>query len=396
MKTMKTAELLIWVVAAAGAQPQVETVKELGDNMPTGVAVTSSGRKFLCFPRWFQDQPKYQKAEFHVAELVGEGDASELVDFPNKAWNSWKPGAAIDGAFVNVQSVFADHLDRLWILDVGAAYLGNVTKGAPRLHLVDLGANAIKKTCSFDEDAAPVNSYINDVRISTDGKTAYITNSNNGGLVVVDLATCGTRRVLADHPSTHAEPGVVLHVEGQPLYTAGTNGSAVAFQSDGLAVVNGYVWYHAVTAHTLWRVKESVLNDPSNDDAAIAAALENMGGGSSPDGMIAAADASLQGRLYLTAVEKDGIDWYDEKRGALMPLVVDARLQWPDSASVPVMGGSADGGKTYLYVTASQVNTLPFVDGNKPRYQPYGLYRVALPDDAIRADTAEMHDELRV
>ena len=59
------------------------------------------------------------------------------------------------------------------------------------------------------------------------------------------------------------------------------------------------------------------------------------------------------------------------------------------------MGGSADGGKTYLYVTASQVNTLPFVDGNKPRYQPYGLYRVPLPDDAIRADVAKMHDELR-
>ena len=125
---MKT--VLLACIVAASAQPQLETVKELGDNMPTGVAVTASGRKFLCFPRWFQDQPQYQKAEFHVAELVGEGDSSELVDFPNKVWNSWKAGAAIDDVFVNVQSVFADHFDRLWILDVGAAYLEGVVYGA--------------------------------------------------------------------------------------------------------------------------------------------------------------------------------------------------------------------------------------------------------------------------
>ena len=113
-----------------------------------------------------------------------------------------------------------------------------------------------------------------------------------------------------------------------------------------------------------------------------------MGGGSSPDGMVAATDRNLQGRLYLTAVEKDGVDWYDEARTALMPFVVDARLQWPDSAAVPTLGGSADGGASFLYVTASQVDALPFVAGNKPRRQGYGLYRVELPAADIRRDAA--------
>ena len=390
----------------AAAQPTVETVMDLGDNMPTGVAVTSGGRKFLCFPRWFADAPQFQAADYHVAELV----AGKLLDYPSKAWNSWTPESpSIEGRFVNVQSVFADHLSRLWVLDVGAAYLANVTAGAPRLHRVDLATNAIVQTCAFNETYAPANSYLNDVRVGTDGRTAYLTNSNNGGLLVVRLdgggdgdggdgsgdGGCATRLVLADHPSTHAEPGVTLTVEGQPLTLAGTNGSAVSFQSDGLAVLNGYVWFHAVTAHTLWRVPEAVIADPAASDAAIAAALENMGGGSSPDGMVAAADDKLRGRLYLTAVEKDGVDWYDEARTALMPLVVDARLQWPDSAAVPTMGGGADGGATYLYVTASQVDALPFVAGAKPRRQPYGLYRVKLPAADIRRDVAAAAEAAR-
>ena len=109
----------------------------------------------------------------------------KLVDYPTKYWNSWTPGASIEGRFVNVQSVFVDHLERLWILDVGAAYLGNITSGAPRLHRVDLATNTIVQTCAFNESYAPANSYLNDVRVGTDGKTAYLTNSNNGGLLVV-------------------------------------------------------------------------------------------------------------------------------------------------------------------------------------------------------------------
>lgn len=249
---------------------------------------------------------------------------------------------------------------------------------------INLATNTIAQTCGFDETVAPANSYINDVRISTDGKTAYITNSNNGGLLVVELATCATRLVLANHPSTHAEPRVVLTVEGQELYLSAANKTPVSFQSDGIAVVNGYVWYHAVTAHTLWRVRESVLADPSADDEKIAAALEIMGGGSSPDGMVAAANSKLEGTLYLTAVEKDGIDWFDEAHGALLPLVVDPRLQWPDSASVPIVSGAS----AYLYVTASQVNALPFVANNKPRRQSYGLYRILIPRDPHLIATA--------
>ena len=39
---------------------------------------------------------------------------------------------------MNAQSVFIDHMERLWVLDVGAAFLGNVTKKGPKIVLVDM------------------------------------------------------------------------------------------------------------------------------------------------------------------------------------------------------------------------------------------------------------------
>ena len=54
--------------------------------------------------------------------------------------------------------------------------------------------------------------------------------------------------------------------------------------------------------------------------------------------------------------------------------VADPRLQWPDSLACPTLG---DGGN-YIYVTASQVNTLPFIKDARNRTQPYGAFRIQI------------------
>jgi DNA-binding beta-propeller fold protein YncE len=104
------------------------------------------------------------------------------------------------------------------------------------------------------DDIAETTSYLNDVRISADGNHAFITDSNMGGIRVVDLISGAGRVLLEDDPSTHAEPGFVTSVEGQPMLLA--NDKPAAFASDGIAVLNGYVYYHACTGRTLYRIKE--------------------------------------------------------------------------------------------------------------------------------------------
>ena len=317
--------------------------------------VRRSGRVFVCFPRWFANgtQPSLQESPISVAELV-EG---KVIAYPNAEMNSWRAGEPASSGFVNVQSVFVDHLDRLWILEPGAAYLGNITPGAPRLYHVDLATNKVIRTYTFDLTAAPSHSYLNDVRISTDGRTAFLTDSNVGGLRVLDLDSGTVRNVLMEHPSAHAVAGVVIDVEGHDQYLADAlvppgvpKPFPVTFQSDGIAVLNGHVYYHAVTARTLWRLPETALVDARLSAADLEAQVEKVCDSGFHDGMVAAADAHLNGTLLLTALNKDGIDMVLQD-GRVVPLLSDERLQWPDSMAVPVLDA---GSKPHLYVTASR------------------------------------------
>ena len=273
---------------------------------------------------------------------------------------------------MNAQSVFIDHMERLWVLDVGAAFLGNVTKKGPKLVLVDMENDNVERVYDLD-DIAETTSYLNDVRISADGNHAFITDSNMGGIRVVDLISGAGRVLLEDDPSTHAEPGFVTSVEGQPMLLA--NDKPAAFASDGIAVLNGYVYYHACTGRTLYRIEESLLTDTTKTKKEIQAGIEMVGLSGVPDGLVTAGDASLRGTLYMTAIEKDGIDYLDPLNRVL-PFISNDVLQWPDSLSVPVL--SKNGEPNYIYVTCSQVNTAPIIKNAKPRRNTYGLYRMEL------------------
>ena len=72
--------------------------------MPTGVAVSRSGRIFINFPRWGDP------VEFTVAELKDGQPAA----FPDKQINKAEGDPARQ--LVSVQSVVVDDQDRLWIL----------------------------------------------------------------------------------------------------------------------------------------------------------------------------------------------------------------------------------------------------------------------------------------
>jgi len=370
---MRSAVILALLATVASAA-QLEPVATFGwGNQPTGVAVSSSGRVFVNFPRWFAN---------HSAPSVAEVVGSKLVPYPDPKWNAWKAGDSPEGAFVCVQSVFVDHFDRLWILDPAAAFLGNVTKGGARLFQVDMATNSVVKTFVFDDQIAPDHSYLNDVRISADGNYAFLTDSNLGGLKVLNLKTSEVRSVLDNHPSTHAEPGVVTAVEGQLMYLAGTNPPKPAtFQSDGIAVIGKELYFHAVTAKTLYSIGVDVLTNASNTEHDFEMAVKTVAASGIHDGMVAAADKTLSknGVLLMTAIEKDGIDYLSKDgQNRVLPLVSDERLQWPDSLSVPVL---TPGKKNFVYVTASQVNFAPFIQDAKPRRNVYALYRVLLPQD---------------
>jgi sugar lactone lactonase YvrE len=331
------------------------------DRQWTGVGVSQEGRIFVNYPRW-------GGAYEHAVEEVLSG--GERIAYPDETWNEWSDGDDPAARFVCVQSVYVDDADRLWVLDPAAPNFRGPVAGGAKLVRINLETDEVERIYRFDETIAPPGSYLNDVRVDVDAGAAFITDSGRGAIVVLDLRSGRARRLLADHPSTKAEPGVVPVIEGRPL-TAGADPTAPTPQihSDGLALDTrfGYLYYQALTARTLHRVPTSALLDTSLPKRELEARVENLGRTVVTDGMI----LDDSGRLFFSALEENAII-YRERDGGLHTLARHPQIAWPDSFALGP-GGT-------LYVTTSQIHrTPPFTGGEEWPDTPCLLLRAPLP-----------------
>ena len=134
----------------------------------TGVTISQKGRTFVNFPTW-NDHPDY-----------GVGEVIDGVSRPY-------PGVQANKQFICVQSIVTDDQDHLWILDAAKLRGKDVDPGGAKLYRVDLGSNEIDKVYTLKAPAILPNSYLNDVRIDTQRKFAYMTDSSAGGILVLNL-----------------------------------------------------------------------------------------------------------------------------------------------------------------------------------------------------------------
>lgn len=357
-RTRKMRILLLFfilsIIGCAGecAQSELQEVVNFPEMQVTGVAVSNSGRIFVNFPYWSD------KHTLSVAEIVD----GKPKPFPDDEWNGPGQPAA---HFICVQSVYVDAKDVLWILDPAAPKSGEIVSGGPKLVEVDLKTNNVIRTFSFDETIAPKKSYLNDVRVDEDESHAFITDSGMGALVIVDLRTGKARRLLAQNSATKGEPGFQLSVDKRELIEMKT-GKPPVIHSDGIALDsrNGYLYFHALTARTLYRVKTEYLTDEKITDAALNSKVEKVAQTPPCDGMIMGPD----GMLYLTDLEHAAVVRIDPANWNLSTMVSSEKLLWPDTMAV-----GPDG---VMYVTASQIENSPrFNSGKDVRKEPYRLFK---------------------
>jgi sugar lactone lactonase YvrE len=132
-----------------------------------------------------------------------------------------------------------------------------------------------------------------------------------------------------------------------------------------LDVKNGYLYYHALTGHTLYRIKTSFLTDETLEKHELESKIENVGQTPAPDGMLEGAN----GNVYLTDLENSAVVRWDPTRKRVEPVIADKRLLWPDTLSCGPNGE--------MYVTASQIENMPrFNDGKSTRTEPYKLWKI--------------------
>lgn len=340
----------------ASGSARLELVQRF-DHQVTGVAVTETGRVFVNFPRWTEDSP------ISVAEVVG----GKLRPYPDGRWNAWRNARKNELSprdhLVCVQSVVADHRGSLWILDPAAPATSHLVPGGAKLVRVDLATDSVARTYGFDEDIAPEGSYLNDVRFSPDGRTAYLTDSGaRGALIVLDLESGRARRLLDGHPSTQPEKDVTVFADGKPLRRP--DGRGAEFAADGIEVSpdGRYLFWQALTGRSLYRIATEALHDEALADA-LAGRVERVGEVGVSDGYW----MDREGRLYLSAVEENAV----KRRlpnGDIELVVQDRRLRWPDSF--------AQGPDGSIYVTSSRIMDNNWFDPKAGAATPTELWKI--------------------
>ncbi|SAK97660.1 Major royal jelly protein [Caballeronia pedi] len=328
------------------------------EHQVTGVTVTPDGRTFVNFPRWTEDAP------ISVAELGSTGD---LRPYPDVEWNSWRNSRRDEVTpqdhWVCVQSVVADKRGNLWVIDPGAPAQSLVVPGAPKLVQIDLASNRVAHVYSFDETIAPQGSYLNDVRISPDGRFVYVTDSGvRGAIVVVDTTSGSARRVLDGDSSTQADKSVTVKVDGKPLQQ--TDGRRVSFSADGLALTpdGRYLYWQAVKGKTLYRIATDALQNTQLTARQVSTRVEPVGIDGPADGLW----FDERGRLYVSSVEHHAIRVRDGER--FTTLLRDKRLVWPDTFS--------EGADGTIYVTDSRIPDMSWFDPQSPIALPTRLYAI--------------------
>jgi sugar lactone lactonase YvrE len=288
----------------------------------TGVAVSREGRVFVNYPNWSSNVP------VSVAEIINGVPRA----YPDMSWNQ-RTGKH---SFNAVQSVFVDKKNRLWVLDTNNAQFKGVAEEGPVLYAFNLEDNNLIQAYHFSQETYASNSYFNDVRIDTKKEIAYMTDSGDGALIILDLNSGKARRVLDEHVSVKSEKDHLV-CDGVRWENS--------VDSDGIALSpdRSYLYYIALTSHTLYRIPTEALLDEQLSEKDLAKQVEKVKKVPATDGML----FDKAGNLYMGGLETNAVNRLTPD-GDVETVIQDPQIRWADSFALDQDGN--------LYFTTSQIH----------------------------------------
>jgi sugar lactone lactonase YvrE len=247
------------------------------------------------------------------------------------------------------------------VLDLARHGLGDA-----KLMAFDIGSRELIRDHHFTRDQAGLGSHLNDFQVHPDGQRVYIAEASifakTPALIVYDAREPSVRRVLESDRSVMPEPYYIT-VDGEPIDAFGLFAVRPGVDSIALDRKGEWLYFGAVTATKMFRVRVSDLEDASLLPDELSRRVEEFGDKTESDGI----SSDDQGTIYLTDPEHDAITRMTAD-GSLSTLIRDPRLRWPDGLSF-----GPDG---WLYVTCS---ALQHVIMKSPEHvtahAPYHIFR---------------------
>ncbi len=328
------------------------------DYLWNGAVCTPEGRLFASLPAWLGAPTP------GVVEILPDG---LLVPFPGNRWNEWADGRDPATSFVDVNSVMFDGKGSLWVVDAAAPALGPAMAGAVKVVELDIATGATRRVILFDERTAHAGTRLAHMRVH--GDHAFLVESREASIVVIDLRDNRYRRILVGHPLLRCAPDDVPTVEGRRMEL---HGKPMYFHSDLIefGADADIVFFMCLFGRRIFKTQVDAFKDASLTDDEIAARVSVAFELDSPCISAIARDAA--GNLYIGDAERGGVCRLHAD-GTVTPIANDPGIAWPIGPSV-----GPDG---CLYFADSQVNRIPVFTGGEDRVvRPWRAYKVRVAD----------------
>ena len=335
---------------------QLEVVATLQEG-PGNIAVTPRGRIILSQHQFYA--PKYR-----VVELRPDGN---VTPWPTEAW-SRSPGS--DGVGLNaVLGLRSDPRGVVWLLDNGG--------DTPKVVAWNTQSNELERVIYIPAPATRAGSLHNDLAVDVVNEALYLADiggDRGPAIVVVDLKTGWSRRVLENHPSVRPQD-VPMVVEGRPVHIAeGPDAAPARVGLNPITIDPSYTWvyYGAMHGHDIWRIRTRDLVNSKLSGEELASRVARYGDKPVSDGI----SVDGGGYVYVTDVEKTAIGVTGPEGTYRMYVQDDERLVWADGISA-----GPDG---WMYATVNKLNRSAMMNGGRDRSgPPYYVVRFRAVGEAV-------------
>ncbi|CAH0383292.1 unnamed protein product [Bemisia tabaci] len=196
--------------------------------------------------------------------------------------------------FLGVNNIFIDSNDVMYVCDSGRAidrngYQALASVGGPKIVVISLENDTVIATYIFTEDVAPNDSYLSAITVDTKNNVIYIADASGTGrnaILLLDLSTGLTRRLLQNKYAVTALYGFVPYTWGQPNYQVVTDSQGnplratfINYGVTGLALSPGgnTLCFSRLGGRYLYCVSTEILRNPNATDSEIDSYVRNYG-----------------------------------------------------------------------------------------------------------------------